>query len=206
MAFLQPDDIINNAVFSVEDSSLWIFGTLSSRAFTAWVKAVSSRLESRIQIAAGPVYNTFPFIQPDGKDLEAVEAAAQGVLDARAAHPSSRLADLYDPLAMPKDLRDAHKALDKAILGLYGLKPEATESEIVAALIARYKELDSKDQLPLPASSTRKQPRAAATSPAQAPAIRAWATANGITVPSRGRIPREVLTAYNQAHGAPGDE
>ena len=123
-------------------------------------------------------------------------AFIQGVLGARAAHASSSLADLYDPLAMPKDLRDAHNKLDKLILGLYGVKADASDSEILAALIARYKKLESADQLPLTASkNSGKAPKA----PSHTAAVRAWAVENGLTVPARGRIPKEVMDAYTQA-------
>lgn len=198
--------VVSNKLMLIPDCPIWVFGTLQSSTWTTWVANFGGRLKSDFNVTADLTYNAFPFVRPDGGALQSVEQAAQGVLDARAAHPNSSLADLYDPLAMPKDLRDAHNALDKTILSLYGLQPDASESEILTALIARYKELESVNQLPLPASGNRKTPRAGATSPAQAPAIRAWATANGLTVPSRGRIPRDVVTAYNQAHGAPGDE
>jgi hypothetical protein len=37
------------------------------------------------------------------------------VLDARAAYPTSSLADLYDPDTMPPNLRKAHAAIDMAV-------------------------------------------------------------------------------------------
>jgi len=69
----------------------------------------------------------------------AIEAAAQAVLDARAAHPGSSLADLYDPNAMPDDLRRAHKALDKAVDTAY----QADDAERVGFLFQRYAALTS---------------------------------------------------------------
>jgi hypothetical protein len=70
-------------------------------------------LESRYRYSANIVYNNFPWPEPTDKQRAAIEAAAQGVLDARAAHPGATLADLYDPLTMPPDLVKAHHALDK---------------------------------------------------------------------------------------------
>lgn len=206
MAYLEADDIVTNAVFTIERAPLWLFGVLSSSAFTEWVRAFSSRMKSDYQIGAGPVYNTFPFIRPDGDTLKTIEAAAQGVLDARATHSKSSLADLYDPLVMPAQLRAAHNALDKAILALYGLKPAATEADILAALIARYKELEAANQLPLATDGTAQRPGPAPKAPSQTAAVRAWAARNGFTVPARGRIPRDVLDAYNDAHGGQGSD
>ena len=69
-----------------------------------------------------------------------IAATAQGILDARARYPDSSLADLYDPLTMPPDLRAAHEANDRAVLAAYGLAPDTPEMEIVARLFKLYAE------------------------------------------------------------------
>ena len=51
----------------------------------------------------------------------------------------SSLADLYDVNSMPSELRKAHKNLDKAVLKLYGLKPDTDEMNIVKHLLMLYK-------------------------------------------------------------------
>ena len=68
----------------------------------------------------------------------AIEDAAQRVLDARTAHPEASLADLYDPIAMPPDLRKAHQALDKAVDAAYGKKNFISDAERVAYLFELY--------------------------------------------------------------------
>ncbi|MCK7512944.1 MAG: hypothetical protein MZV70_58935 [Desulfobacterales bacterium] len=74
------------------------------------------RLKSDYQYSIAIVYNNFPWPrEPSDKQREVIEQAAQAVLDARASHPESSLADLYDPVAMPPDLRKAHQALDRAV-------------------------------------------------------------------------------------------
>lgn len=72
-----------------------------------------------------------------------IEAAAQAVLDARAAYPNATLADLYDPLTMPPALLRAHQALDKAVDAAYGYKGAATDAARVAFLFERYQQLTS---------------------------------------------------------------
>lgn len=198
-AFFDASVIAGDAVLVVPECPIWLFGYLQSRAFMSWVKAFSGRLESRYQLLPGLIYYAFPFIQPEGKELEAVDAAAQRVLDARAAHPESSLADLYDPLAMPKNLRDAHRALDKSILGLYGLKADATEAEILAALIAWYKELEAANQLPMPTPQKATRAPRTVKAPSKTAQIRVWAAANGYTVPARGRLPKDITTAWERA-------
>ena len=87
--------------------------------------------------------------------VKAIEHAAQGVLDARAAHPEASLADLYDPIAMPPDLRKAHQALDKAVDAAYGKKSFASDAERVSFLFELYHKYTSL----LPAPETPKRGR-----------------------------------------------
>jgi len=81
--------------------------------------------------------------------------SAQAVLDARAAHPESSLADLYDPVAMPPDLRRAHQALDKAVDAAYGKKGFASDAERVAFLFELYHKYTS--LLPAPGKPARRK-------------------------------------------------
>ncbi len=105
----------------------------------SFMRAVCGRLESRYQYSASIVFNNFPWpCEFTDKQKEAIEQAAQGVLDARAAHPESSLADLYDPIAMPPDLRHAHQALDKAVDAAYGKKGFASDAERLAFLFELY--------------------------------------------------------------------
>ena len=53
-------------------------------------------------------------------------------MDARAKYPDSSLADLYDPLTMPDELRKAHKANDLAVRAAYGFAKDLPEAEVVA--------------------------------------------------------------------------
>lgn len=86
------------------------------------------------------------------KHRAAIEAAAQGVLDARAQFPDATLADLYDPLSMPPALVKAHQSLDRAVDAAYiaaekaeGRKPPrlTSDAERVAFLFERYQALTS---------------------------------------------------------------
>ena len=83
---------------------------------------------------------------------QAIETAAQAVLDARAAHPNASLADLYDPLTMPANLLKAHNALDKAVDAAYGYKGAQTDAARVAFLFELYQKLTSL----LPAEKAKK--------------------------------------------------
>ena len=96
----------------------------------------------RYRYSAAIVYNNFPWpdnpVNPVNPVKDKISQTAQSILDARARYPESSLADLYDPLTMPPDLRAAHEANDRAVLAAYGLKPDTPEPEIVAHLFGLY--------------------------------------------------------------------
>ena len=166
--FMDPLTIASNLVYALPDASAYHFGVLSSTMHNAWVRYTCGRLESRYRYSAGIVYNNFPWPEsPTDKQRAAIEAAAQGVLDARAQFPQSSLADLYDPLTMPPALVKAHQTLDAAVDAAYGRKTFRNDAERVAFLFERYQAITSL----LPAASTpaRKRPAKPRAQPDPAP-------------------------------------
>ncbi len=141
MGFIEPTVLCSNRVRLIPDASLWHFGVLNSSVHNAWIRAVCGRLEMRYVYSNHIVYNNFPWPEADDAAREKVAALAQGILDARAVHPGASLADLYDPNTMPPALIKAHLALDRAVLALYGLKPNTPEPDIVRFLLRRYAQL-----------------------------------------------------------------
>ena len=107
----------------------------------AWLRHIGGRLKSDYRYSIGMVYNTFPWPVTTDRQREKISELAQAVLNARAAHPGSTLADLYDPDTMPPDLRKAHTALDKAVDQLYRREPFANDRERVEHLFALYEKL-----------------------------------------------------------------
>jgi hypothetical protein len=141
MALFPPDVIATNLLLTIDNADLFTFGVLHGRPFQVWNATVSGRLKSDFRISAEITYNNYPWPEVDSAARAVVETAAQGVLAARDAHPGASLADLYGPLSMPADLTKAHQDLDKAVLTAYGLKPAATDAEVLGELFSRYEEL-----------------------------------------------------------------
>lgn len=141
ISFYTPEAIVTNAVFYIEDIPLYYFGILISKVFTTWVRNISSKMKSDFQISSNFLYNNFPFSELSLEQIQKMDIIAQKVLDIRGRYSESSLADLYDPLSMPKDLRDAHNELDRLVLSTYGLKSSSSEAEILATLFTRYQEL-----------------------------------------------------------------
>lgn len=140
-AFFSKESIASDSCITLPDATLYHFGILTSQMHMAWVRAVCGRIKSDYRYSNNIVYNNFPWaMNVSEKQKERVEKSAQAVLDARKEYPDSSLADLYDPSAMPKNLVDAHRALDKAVDLCY--RPEAfkTELERLEFLFALYRQ------------------------------------------------------------------
>jgi hypothetical protein len=141
MTLMTKDVIINDKVSYVANGELWLLGILMSRPFNIWNKAISGRTRNDTLISNTITYNNFPFPELDERLRQAIAERMSAVVVARDNHRGASLADLYDPLAMPRDLVDAHQKLDREVLTAYGLKPTATESEILTNLFTRYSKL-----------------------------------------------------------------
>lgn len=161
LAFFEPVDVAHDSTLTVTDAGLYHFGVLSSSMFMTWVRTIAGRLKSDFRLSAEVVYNTFPWPDPTDAKIKKVEALAQTVLDARAAHPESTLADLYDATLMPADLARAHVALDRAVIGLWGQQLGRDELVRQEILFARYAELIGEGTLPgsVPAKARRSRRR-----------------------------------------------
>ncbi|MBK7816033.1 MAG: class I SAM-dependent DNA methyltransferase [Rhodocyclaceae bacterium] len=144
IGFLQPDTLASNKLRLLPRASLLHFAVLTSAMHMAWTRYTTGRLKSDYQYSIHIVYNNFPWPEsPTDKQRAAIEAAAQGVLDARAQFPGASLADLYDPVAMPPALVKAHQKLDAAVDAAYGQKGFANDAARVAFLFEMYRKLTS---------------------------------------------------------------
>ena len=114
-----------------------------SNVHNSWVRAFAGRLKSDFTYSVNIVYNNFPWCDPTPEQKAKIEETAQGILDARAKYPDCSLADLYDEVTMPPELRKAHQANDVAVMKAYGLstKGDVTEAGCVAFLFEKYREI-----------------------------------------------------------------
>ena len=139
IGFLDSNTIATNLVTIIPDASLYHFGLLTSNVHMAWMRTVCGRLKSDYRYSKDIVYNNFPWPTPTDAQKAAIEHTAQAILDARALYPDCSLADLYDEVTMPVELRRAHQANDKAVMQAYGFWGSVkTESDCVARLMEMY--------------------------------------------------------------------
>jgi hypothetical protein len=142
MGFLNSDFIPTNKLQIITDATLYLFGVLESNVHMAWMRAVCGRLKSDYDYSKQVVYNNFPWPNPTDEQKAKIEQTAQAILDARALYPDSSLADLYDELTMPVELRKAHQDNDRAVMQAYGFDVKTmTESQCVAELFKMYKSI-----------------------------------------------------------------
>ena len=142
MGFMNPSSFASDLVFIIPNATLYHFGVLESNVHMAWMRAVAGRLKSDYRYSKDIVYNNFPWPTPSEAQKAKIEKTAQAILDARKLYPDSSLADLYDELTMPKELRAAHRANDRAVMEAYGFDVKTmTEATCVAELMKMYQRL-----------------------------------------------------------------
>ena len=145
IGYMSNDIICGDANQMIPDASIYLFGVLTSNVHMAWMRVVAGRLKSDYSYSNTVVYNNFPWPTPTDAQKAKIEKTSQGILDARAKYPDSSLADLYDEVLMPPELRKAHQANDRAVMEAYGFWGKLnTESECVAQLMKMYQKLVDK--------------------------------------------------------------
>lgn len=144
-----PSVIASDAMFTAVDPDGFLFGILSSSMFIAWLRTVGGAIKSDLRFSGLMVYNTFPLVEPSASQRESVISAGAAVLSARAKYPDTCLADLYDPLAIPGPLVEAHQKLDRAVERLYLARGTfGSESERLTTLFDLYVKLTNTGTLP----------------------------------------------------------
>jgi len=141
MGFISPKVICSDSVHITTGASIYHFGILTSNVHMAWMRAVCGRLKSDYRYSKDIVYNNFPWPEPTDEQKAKIEKTAQAILDAREFYPDSSLADLYDEITMPPELRKAHQENDRAVMDAYGFSTKMTEGECVAELMKLYQKL-----------------------------------------------------------------
>ena len=138
LGFMGSENLCSNQVNLIPDAELYHFGVLESEIHMSWMRAVAGRLKSDYRYSKDLVYNNFPWPTLSDAQKEKIGKTAQAILDARNLYPNCSLADLYDEITMPVELRKAHQANDRAVMEAYGFDPSMDENQIVAELFKMY--------------------------------------------------------------------
>ncbi len=143
IGFLTPEVLCSDSVLIIPNTTIYHFGILTSNVHMAWMRTVCGRLKSDYRYSKDIVYNNFIWCNPTKEQKLKIEKTAQKILDVRELYKDSSLADLYDELTMPPELRKLHQENDRAVMEAYGfpVKNTFTESMCVSNLMKMYKEL-----------------------------------------------------------------
>ena len=145
IGFMNANDLCSDSVHITEGASLFHFGILTSNVHMAWMRTVAGRLKSDYRYSKDIVYNNFPWPEVSPEEEEKIKNTAQAILDARSSYPNSSLAELYNQVLMPIELRKAHEANDKAVMQAYGFEFSMSEEEVVSELFKIYQEMINKE-------------------------------------------------------------
>lgn len=145
IGYMDDSVLCSDKVRIMPNATLYHFGVLTSNVHMSWMRTICCRLKSDYSYTVNDVYNNFPWCDPTPEQKALIEQTAQSILDARALYPDCSLADLYDEITMPPELRKAHQANDRAVMKAYGFDVKTmTESSCVAELMKMYKRLADK--------------------------------------------------------------
>ena len=144
MGFLDYNTISTDLNFIIPEATMYQFAILTSNIHMAWMRAVCGRMKSDYRYSANIVYNNFPWPEPTNQQRQKIEQTAQAILDARALYPDCSLADIYDELTMPPELRKAHQQNDMAVMQAYGFTKGSEAFKSEAACVAELMKLYQK--------------------------------------------------------------
>ncbi len=138
---------VTDSLFTIATKQPYVFGIVSSRLHTTWLKSIGGKMKTDFQYSKNIVYNTFPFPKISQKQKEQINLHVFEVLAEREKHSGKTLAQLYDPDKMPKGLKEAHHQLDLAIERCYRLKPFESDTERLEYLFKEYEKMINKNTL-----------------------------------------------------------
>lgn len=146
IGFMGKDVIASNATHIISNATLYEFGVLTSNVHMAWMRLVAGRLGNGYRYSKDIVYNNFPWPEPTKEQKDKIEKTAKQILEVRKKYKDSSLAELYDEITMPIELREAHRENDKAVMEAYGFRGQKMkESECVRRLMELYKKIIDKE-------------------------------------------------------------
>lgn len=149
MSFITPiyvpeTTITTDLAFVSYTDQLWALAVLSSTLHRVWAEAISGGLGSGVRYSSQLSYNAFPLPDLTARNIGDLTRCAEDILLAREAHFPATIADLYDPEAMPEDLRRAHEANDEVLERIYIGRRFRNDTERLEKLFELYTKMTTK--------------------------------------------------------------
>lgn len=137
---------LTNAAFGLYDAPLWNLALIASRLHLIWIATICGKLETRYRYSNTLGWNTFPVPKLTEQNKADLTRCAENILLARETHFPATIADLYDPDAMPDDLRRAHEENDEVLERIYIGRRFRNDTERLEKLFELYTKMTA-DQL-----------------------------------------------------------
>ena len=144
--------VATNKAFFMSGAPLWCLSLLSSKLHLAWIASVCGRLRTDYSYSNTLGWNTFPIPLLTEQNKTDLTACAENILLAREAHFPATIADLYDPAAMPDNLRQAHARNDEVLERIYIGRRFKNDTERLEKLFELYTKMTTKT---VPAATTQ---------------------------------------------------
>jgi len=138
------------------DAELWNLAIVLSRLHITWIATVCGKLETRYRYSNTLGWNTFPVPTLTDTMKEDLTRCAVDILLAREAHFTATIADLYDPDAMPENLRRAHERNDEVLERIYIGRRFKNDTERLEKLFEMYTKMTSASAKTKPAAKAAK--------------------------------------------------
>ena len=156
VGLLRKGAVVTDLAFALYDAPLWNMALIASRLHLVWIGTVCGKLKTDFRYSNTLGWNTFPVPLLTEQNKADLTACAEAILLAREAHFPATIADLYDPEAMPDNLRAAHERNDEVIERIYIGRRFRNDTERLEKLFEMYTKMVASQ----PASNKR---RASAT-------------------------------------------
>ncbi|WP_066561106.1 class I SAM-dependent DNA methyltransferase [Croceicoccus bisphenolivorans] len=144
VGLLPAGTAISNSSFGMPSSETWVLALIASRMNLIWVATVCSRMRTDYRFTNTLAWNTFPVPKLTEQNKADLTRCAENILLAREAHFPATIADLYDPEAMPEDLRRAHEENDEVLERIYIGRRFRNDTERLEKLFELYTKMTGK--------------------------------------------------------------
>jgi len=144
VGFLDERSVVSNAAFAIFDAPIWNLAIVASLLHRIWIATVCGQLETRLRYSNTIGWNTFPIPELTEKNKADLGRCAKDILLAREAHFPATIADLYNPEAMPANLREAHERNDEVLERIYIGRRFRNDTERLEKLFELYTKMTSK--------------------------------------------------------------
>lgn len=144
VGLLPPGSIITDLAFALYDAPLWNMALIASRLHLVWIATVCGKMKTDFRYSNTLGWNTFPAPTLTEKNKADLTRCAEDILLTREAHFPATIADLYNPDAMPDNLRAAHERNDEVLERIYIGRRFKNDTERLEKLFELYTRMTAK--------------------------------------------------------------